>query len=78
MAEELAADVGARAEALGVEVTFVRGTGDAARVLTEVARSEHADVMVVGRSAKLLHRLAGSVSRRLTLNRDAPVIVVVP
>jgi nucleotide-binding universal stress UspA family protein len=78
MAEELAADVGARAEALGVEVKFVRGTGDAARVLTEVARSEHADVMVVGRSAKLLHRLAGSVSRRLTLNRDAPVIVVVP
>jgi nucleotide-binding universal stress UspA family protein len=43
-----------------------------------VAQTEHADLMVVGRSAKMLHRLAGSVSRRLVLNRESPVIVVVP
>jgi nucleotide-binding universal stress UspA family protein len=78
MAEELAAEVAKRSDALGVEVSFVRGTGDAARVLAEVARSEHADAMVVGRSAKLLHRLAGSVSRKLVLDRESPVIVVVP
>ena len=78
MAEELGAEVARRAEAVGVEVRFLRVIGDAARGLAEVAHSEHADLMVVGRSAKMLHRLAGSVSRRLVLNRDSPVIVVVP
>jgi nucleotide-binding universal stress UspA family protein len=78
MADELAAEVARRADALEVEVRFVRGIGDAVHVLTDVAHSEHADLMVVGRSAKMLHRLAGSVSRRLALNRDCPVIVVVP
>jgi nucleotide-binding universal stress UspA family protein len=78
MTEELADEVARRADTLGVEVSFVRGIGDAAHVLTEVAHSNHADLVVVGRSAKMLHRLAGSVSRRLVLNRDCPVIVVVP
>jgi nucleotide-binding universal stress UspA family protein len=78
MAEELEAEVARRADALGVEVRFVRGIGDAPRVLMEVARSEEADLMVVGRSAKVLHRLAGSVGRRLVLKHDSPVIVVVP
>ena len=78
MTEELADEVARRADALGVEVSFVRGIGDAPHVLTEVAHSNHADLVVVGRSAKMLHRLAGSVSRRLVLNRDCPVIVVVP
>ncbi len=78
MAEELATEVARRADALGVEARFIRGIGDAAHVLTDVAQSEHADLMVVGRSAKMLHRLAGSVSRRLVLNRENPVIVVVP
>src|SRR5580704_12715835 len=78
MAEELAAEVARRADALDVEVRFIRGIGDAARVLTDLAHSEHADLMVVGRSAKILHRLAGSVSRRLVLNRESPVLVVVP
>ena len=78
MAEELAGEVARRADELGVEVSFVREKGDAAHVLTEVARFEHADLIAVGRSAKMLHRLAGSVSRRLVLSRDLPVIVVVP
>jgi nucleotide-binding universal stress UspA family protein len=43
-----------------------------------VARSQRADLIAVGRSAKVLHRLAGSTSRRLVLSRDLPVIVVVP
>jgi nucleotide-binding universal stress UspA family protein len=78
MTEDLADEVARRADALGVEVNFVRGFGDAPHVLTEVAHSNQADLVVVGRSAKMLHRLAGSVSRRLVLNRDCPVIVVVP
>ena len=78
MTEELADEVARRADVLGVEVSFVRGFGDAPHVLIEVAHSNHADLVVVGRSAKMLHRLAGSVSRRLVLNRDCPVIVVVP
>lgn len=78
MAERLAAEVATRAETLCVEATFVRGTGDAPRVLSDVARSEHADLIVVGRSEKMLHRLAGSVGRRLVLNRNGPVLVVVP
>jgi nucleotide-binding universal stress UspA family protein len=78
MAEGLAAEVRRRADVLDVDVRFVRGTGDAVHVLTEVAQAAHADLMVVGRSAKALHRLAGSVGRRLVLNRDGPVIVVVP
>jgi nucleotide-binding universal stress UspA family protein len=78
MAEELAGEMARRADELDVEVSFVRRKGDAAHVLTQVARSEHADLIVVGRSAKMLHRLAGSVSRRLALCRDLPVTVVVP
>jgi nucleotide-binding universal stress UspA family protein len=78
MAEQLSAEVARRAEALGVEVSFVRGTGDATRVLTEVAHSKQADLIVIGRSEKMLHRLAGSVGRRLVLNRHSPVLVVVP
>jgi nucleotide-binding universal stress UspA family protein len=78
MAEQLAQEVAWRAEELGVEVTFVRQKGGVAQVLTDVARSQRADLIAVGRSAKVLHRLAGSTSRRLVLSRDLPVIVVVP
>jgi nucleotide-binding universal stress UspA family protein len=78
VADELRGEVSRRAAELDVEVVFVRESGDAVHVLTEVARAEHADLMAVGRSAKVLHRLAGSVSRRLVLNRDGPVLVVVP
>ena len=78
IAEELAGEVARRADELGVEVSFVREKGDAAHVLTEVARSEHADLVAVGRSTKALHPLAGSVSRRLVRGRHLPVTVVVP
>jgi nucleotide-binding universal stress UspA family protein len=78
IAEELGGEMARRSDELGVDVRFVRRRGDAAHALTQVARSEHADLIVVGRSAKMLHRLAGSVSRRLALCRDLPVTVVVP
>jgi nucleotide-binding universal stress UspA family protein len=78
LADQMEEEVAQRADMLGVAVKFVRGVGDAARALAEVARTEHADLMVVGRSAKLLHHLVGSVSRRLVLQHDGPVLVVVP
>jgi hypothetical protein len=43
-----------------------------------VARAMHADLVVVGRSAKMRHRRAGSLGRRLVGRKDAPVVVVVP
>jgi nucleotide-binding universal stress UspA family protein len=78
VAEQLAAEVARRAETLGVEVRFERRVGEAPWVLHQVALSEQADLMVVGRSAKMVHRLAGSVGRRLVLRHDGPVTVVVP
>lgn len=77
-ADELAGEVHRRAQELGIEVRFVREYGDVAEGLTRVAHSAHADVVAVGRSAKFLHRLTGSLSRRLVLSPDLPVVVVVP
>jgi nucleotide-binding universal stress UspA family protein len=78
MAHQLAAELGRRAAELGVEVQFVHERGDPVQALTRVARTVQADAIAVGRSEKPRHRLAGSLSRRLVLNRDLPVIVVVP
>jgi len=76
--ERLWTEAELRAGDLGVAVTFVLQTGGVARVLTKVARSAQADLIVVGRSAKVRHRLAGSLGRRLVLRHDAPVVVIVP
>jgi nucleotide-binding universal stress UspA family protein len=62
----------------GVDLTFVHTRGDTAKELLRIAGSSHADLIVVGRSTKARHHLAGSLSRRLVGRRDAPVIVVVP
>lgn len=66
------------ADELGVTLSFVTERGDATHALSDVARAMHAHLLVVGRSAKVLHHLAGSLSRRLTSRKDAPVVVVVP
>jgi nucleotide-binding universal stress UspA family protein len=75
---ELKAEAEHRAAEAGVPVTFVRELGDTVRALISVARSAHADLVVVGRSAKMLHHLVGSAGRRLASRQDAPVVVVVP
>jgi K+-sensing histidine kinase KdpD len=67
-----------RARDLGVQLRFVRELGDAAHALTRVSRSVDAELIVVGRSSKILHHLAGSLGRRLVSRHDAPAIVVVP
>jgi nucleotide-binding universal stress UspA family protein len=78
VADELKCEAAHRAGELGVAISFVTEYGDVTHALTEVARGLHANLVVVGRSAKALHRLAGSLSHRLTSRNDAPVVVVVP
>jgi len=62
----------------GPEVTFVHASGDPARELLRVAEVVHADMIVVGRSTKARHHVAGSLGRYLIARRGAPVVVVVP
>lgn len=78
IADELKRDATHRANELGVALTFVCEYGDTAHCLTDVASRLHANLVVVGRSAKVLHHLAGSLSHRLTSRNNAPVVVVVP
>jgi len=77
-AEELGAQVRAYGHDHGVDVTFVRAHGDTARELLRIAHADHADLLVVGRSTKARHHLAGSLGRRLVGRRGAPIVVVVP
>jgi nucleotide-binding universal stress UspA family protein len=77
-AEELGDQVSAYGRDHGVDLTFVHTDGDTATELLRIAASDHADLIVVGRSTKARHHLAGSLGRRLVGRRDAPIIVVVP
>jgi len=61
-----------------VDLTFIHATGDAASELLRLATALRADQIVVGRSMKARHHLAGSLGRRLAGKREAPVVVVVP
>jgi nucleotide-binding universal stress UspA family protein len=78
VAGQLKAEAERHASDFGVPLSFVRQPGDVPHALTSVARMAHADLVVVGRSAKMLHHLAGSAARRLVSRHDAPVTVVVP
>jgi nucleotide-binding universal stress UspA family protein len=61
-----------------VNLTFVHVRGDPAKELLRLAEANHADLIVVGRSTKARHHLAGSLGRRLIRRRQGPVVVVVP
>lgn len=78
VARELRDEAKRRARELGLPLKFVWERGDTAPTIIRIARSLGADLIVVGRSAKMLHHLAGSLGRRLVSRRDAPVIAVVP
>lgn len=77
-AEKLSEQVHAYGHDHGVDVAFVQTQGDTARELLRIANADHADLLVVGRSTKARHRIAGSLGRRLMGRRGAPIIVVVP
>jgi nucleotide-binding universal stress UspA family protein len=78
MVEQLRVEAESRARDLGTQMTFVRELGDAARALMRLSLSVSADLIVVGKSSKMLHHLAGSLGRRLVSRHDGPAIVVVP
>jgi nucleotide-binding universal stress UspA family protein len=78
LAQQLKEQAHRRATELGVAVKFLTEHGDPAETLTRIARALGASLIVVGKSAKVLHHVAGSLSRRLVSRPDAPVIVVVP
>jgi len=61
-----------------VGLTFVHTQGDAAAELLRLAAVLRADQIVVGRSMRARHYLAGSLGRRLIGKRKAPVVIVVP
>jgi nucleotide-binding universal stress UspA family protein len=61
-----------------LDIAFVHARGDAAGELLRVARTVRADLIVVGRSAKVRHQLIGSLGRSLVTRRWAPAVVVVP
>jgi nucleotide-binding universal stress UspA family protein len=74
--EGLAADM--LREAAGLDLTFIHTPGDPVAGLLRIAGEVHADLIVVGGSAAIPHRLAGSVGQRLAARRRESVIVVVP
>ncbi|VTR78313.1 universal stress protein [Cellulomonas hominis] len=64
------------AEAEGIRSELQVRTGDPYQVLSAVAREVRADCVVVGSSASIGHRIAGSLAVRLVRNARWPVTVV--
>lgn len=62
----------------GLDVAFVHARGDPARELLRVAEEVGADLIVVGRSTKARHQIAGSLGRCLIRKRRSPIVVLVP
>jgi nucleotide-binding universal stress UspA family protein len=60
----------------GIQGDFIRRSGGVYTELARAADEMHADAVIVGRSAKLGHRLAGSVGARLARNARWLVVVV--
>jgi nucleotide-binding universal stress UspA family protein len=64
------------AEAEGIRSELRVLTGEPYQVLSSVAREVRADCVVVGSSASIGHRIAGSLAVRLVRNARWPVTVV--
>lgn len=77
-AEQLRREVATTVAGQDVEVLFLHCRGDAADELLRVGRAAGADAIVVGRSTKVRHHLAGSIGRNLVTRTGAPIVVVVP
>lgn len=78
LAEQLETEVRGIAAELEVRLDFLHLHGDTAEQLLHVAHNTRADILAVGRSAHIRHRIAGSLGRKLTRGRDTPIIVIVP
>jgi nucleotide-binding universal stress UspA family protein len=73
---ELRAEVAHLAETWRIPSRLVLATGDPVKELARIADREHADSLVVGSSARIGHRLAGSIAIRLVRHCGWPVTVV--
>ncbi len=61
---------------LGVQAELVVRSGEPFTELTAAAQESHADAVIVGRSAGMLHRIAGSLATKLVRCGKWPVTVV--
>jgi nucleotide-binding universal stress UspA family protein len=77
-AEQLRRQVEDYAAEQEIPVSFIHASGDPTAVLTRIANQSRADIIVVGKSTKIRHHLAGSLGRRLIGQPKAPIVVVVP
>ena|SRR5690242_6899050 len=75
-AAQLRAEIDRTSASYGVPVRFEHRYGDPARELMTAARELSADLLVVGTSDQLVHRVAGALSGRLARCRQVPVVVV--
>jgi nucleotide-binding universal stress UspA family protein len=75
-ARQLRAEIEQMATGFGMRVGFVHRHGDPARELVTAAREHGADLLVVGTSSQLLHRVAGSLPGKLARCREVPLVVV--
>ena len=73
---ELRASFAERVPEMGIDARLVVRQGDPYTELLDIARAVHADAVIVGRSTKILHRVAGSVGAKLTRCGHWPVTVV--
>ena len=64
------------AQTWGIDGCLVVRAGDPVTVLTDLATQAHADAIIVGSSASVARRIAGSVATRLVRTRRWPVTVV--
>jgi nucleotide-binding universal stress UspA family protein len=74
--EELRGALQQQARTWGIDAELIVRDGEPLRVLTQVAREVRADAIVVGSSASLTHRVAGSLAVRLVRHARCPVTVV--
>jgi nucleotide-binding universal stress UspA family protein len=70
---DLTAAAAERAAALGVPITVLDLEGDPYQHIIQAAREYKADLVVLGASTSLAHRLAGSLGVRLVKARLGPV-----
>jgi nucleotide-binding universal stress UspA family protein len=78
LAEQLRLKLSVSAVDAAVDFNFIHVRGDASVELVRMAVAQNANLIVVGKSSKVLHHLVGSLGRRLIGKRNAPVVVVVP
>ena len=76
IAEELEQLMLSRAAETGIAVEFRSVCGDPLAELTKIATQMHADLVVVGASEHLGHRIVGSLAGRLVRAGKWPVTVV--